>query len=89
MISELLQKDNLTEGALRISGVLKRAKDLLQSKDFVCFLILDLPHNSVSLQGGSELNRKSPNVAYALAKLLDNLEAVENVLIDLFVVRHL
>ena len=50
MVRELLQEDDLAECALRVGGVLERAKDLLEGEDLLGLLVLDLPHNAVSLK---------------------------------------
>lgn len=49
VVSELLQEDDLAEGALGVRGVLKGAEDLLQGEDLVCLLVLNLPDNAVGL----------------------------------------
>lgn len=44
---QLLQEDNFSEGSLRICGVLKCIKILLECDDLLCALVDSLPNNTV------------------------------------------
>lgn len=66
MAIQLLQKDDLAEGPLRISRVLEGIKVLLESNDLLGPLVNGFPDNSVG----------------TLAKLLDNFILLEDVGLD-------
>lgn len=48
MTRELLEEDNLSEGALGVSCILKGVKILLQSDDLFCLFVNGFPHDTIS-----------------------------------------
>lgn len=68
MAVELAKEDNLAEGSLSISGVLKSIKDLFDGNDIFGLLIDCLPDNSVG----------------SFAKFLKYLKFVEDVWLNFF-----
>lgn len=97
MISKLLKEDNLAEGALGIGGILKGTEDLLESEDLARLFVLNLPDNTISLKNDL-LTLKDSRLCglaigrweepHSLAKLLEDLETIQNVLVNLLVSSH-
>ena len=68
MAIQLLQKHNLSEGPLGISGILEGIEILLQSNNFLGSFIDGFPNDTVG----------------TLTKLLENLVLFQNVSFDFF-----
>lgn len=89
VLAQLLQKDNLTIGTLRIGCVLKGVKDLFQSNSGLCLLVNRLPHDAVGLIQSAQAAKGT--LTYSFAELLDDLVLLCHVLVNrgnIFVDRH-